>query len=231
MTRSVTIPAAFFALAAALAGCGRSQPIAASDPARGTLRAAKTDQTVLAEVGIENLPENVKLLTMGLQLKDGTVLYPETIRTLPEPLSDLAGAPRLDFAFEGQDEPVHAHPQVWMAVTFRLSKVTPSVNRSTFSVILGDADGEQGCRLGLSTSVFPRDGSPSLYACIIPPGLRRHDLAMSAPLPPRPLPPTVCFRLTEVPPRRRGVLRAKRIPVETAGDPDWRLRLAAMELQ
>ena len=231
MTRIVTIPAALFVLGAILAGCGRGPRLTAGDPARGTLRAVRTDSTVLAEVGIENLPENVKLLTMGLQLQDGTVLYPETIRSLPEPLSDLAGAPRIDFTFGGEGDRIRADPQLWLAVTFRLSKVSPSVDKSTFSLILGDADGEQGCRLGLSTSVFTRDGSPSLFACIIPPGLEPRDFALSPPLPPRALPPTVCFRLTQVSPRDGGELRAKMIPANTAGDPLWRLKLAAMELQ
>lgn len=232
MTRTVAIAAALLAAVAVLNGCARERGITVADPARGTLRAARTDGTVLAEIGIENIPENVKLLTMGLQLKDGTVLYPESICSLSQPSSDLVGAPRIDFAFSGDGEGVHVSPQLWLAVTFRLSKVFRSVDKSTFSVILGDADGEQGCRLGLSTSIFARDGSPSLFACIIPPGLDPNDFAQSPPLPPRAFAPTVCFRLTEAPSQRLGGgLRAKIIPADTAGDPSWRLRLVAMELQ
>ena len=226
MNRICAIPAAW-CLVVGLGGCGRGEAISTNNGARGTLRAARTNGTIVAEIGIENLPEDVKLITLGLQLKDGTVLYPQTVRSSSEPSGLLGDAPRVSFAFRGDREGAQAQPKLFVAVTFRVSKVFPSVDGSTFSVVLGDPDGEQACRLGISMSVFTRDGSPSLYGCAVLGDTEVPGAATALSAPQASAGPAVCFRLREMRSRPpRGALRAERIPTESAGDHLWRVRMA-----
>jgi len=210
---------------AALVGCSRGGGISTNDGARGTLRAARANGLVVAEVGIENLPADVKLITLGLQLKDGTVLYPRTVHSSPEPSDLLGDAPRMSFAFRDDAEGVRTKPKLFLAVTFPVSTVFPSLDGSTFTVVLGDPDGDQACRLGISTSIFARDGSPSLYGCaVLGDGEEPDPIAIPAARVSSG--PAACFRLTEVPSRPSGPLLARRVPLESAGDQLWRHHMA-----
>ena len=195
-----------------LGGCGRGERISISGPPRGSLQAARVGNVVIVQVGLADVPADVKLMTLGLKLGDGTAVYPKTIRMLNDPPRDLAAAPRVDFAFDG-DGPRRrgaAEPGLWVRVTFELEPPR-SADGSTFSLVLGDSETVAGCRMGITTSIFTRDGSPSLFGCILPE--ERLEEGSFLPLPRiRPQAPTVSFFFRELPDGRRKGELVKIVP-------------------
>ncbi len=157
--------------AASMSAAGLSEAALASrDPGRvlGSIRAARRGNRVLVEVGLENMPASTELVTMGLKLRDGTVLYPSTLGTLQRPLESLAGQPHANFAFgaEGPAEPVSVKPTTWLELTFDLPRRHATADESVFSIVLGAPEGMQACAMGITASIVTRDGSPSMTGCV-----------------------------------------------------------------
>lgn len=168
-------------------------------PVRGTLHASRAGKDVIVEVALADIPERVRMVAAGLKLSDGTVVYPKTVLTLPQPAAHRAAAPRVDFSFR-DGKITHltpADPTLCLRITYALEDEARSANRSTFTLVLGDPDTSLGCRMGLTTGVSTRDGGPLLLECI---GLDHG--AYLGPIPPQPpaprrLVPVVTFRFRE----------------------------------
>jgi hypothetical protein len=185
-------------------GCGRSKAISTEPAAHGTLRAERRDRTVIVEVGLGGIPESVKLVTLGLRLADGTAVFPRTVRVLGASRGDLAAAPKVEFGF-GPGWPGRAaapDAALWLQITFELDAGAGTADGSTFTLVLGDAETLQGCQLGITTSVFTRDGSPSLFGCIATEPFGQ-DAFLPMPPVPQPRPPVASFRFKEPPAARR----------------------------
>jgi len=201
MLRRVALSAAVMAVGVGMSGCGTQRPVTTDSPSRGTIRARRDGRTVIVQVGIENLPAQTQVLTVGLKLKDDSPVYPRTIRWLEGPGDDLAGTETLAFEFNGSGEPGTppadaVRPDRWLRVSFDLDNGLDHVDGGAFSMVLGDPDMAEGCHLGMTATIASSDGSPSLYSCLTPATPFGDD---SLPLPPAP----VCeaskasFRLAE----------------------------------
>lgn len=219
-----SLRAAWAALLAAglVSGCGGGRRIAAAGPACGTLRAGRSGRAVIVEVGLTNVPASTDLVTLGLKLGDGTAVFARTVRTQEGFSPELAAAPSITFSFDGAatEPPGRGEPQVWLQVTFELADGGRSADDSTFSLVLGDPETIDGCRMGITTSIFTRDGSPSLSGCIV----RDYEEVGVFPLPPPQAarPPAVSFRFAE-----RASVGPRALPIEIvpeiASADEWNL--------
>jgi len=218
---------ALFVLGSLLPGCGSRIAFSPESPSRGTLRAARVGRTVLVEVGLENVPANIDVVTLGLKLRDETPIYPRTIRRLDRPAGELSGSPRIDFEFGVGDAPRRApartRPDRWVEVTFELLNGVDDADGGAFSLTLGDPDMSEACRLGMTATIAARDGSPSLFSCLMPaePG---DDLLL--PLPPMPVASVskASFRLAE----RAAPSRVPIVPRQVAWHTVFRPKRLAM---
>ncbi len=189
------LPVALLGGACVLAGCNGGQAISPDEATVASLRAARMGQTVVVEVGLGRLPVSVRVVTLGLKLADGTVVPPGTVSLARSPAGKVVASPRLDFVFadSGVRCLASAHPDRWLVVTFDLGRRS-GVDGSLFSLVLGDPDAPGARRMGITTAVSVRDGSPSLFACIA-----LGDSVEAAGLPRRGRPPEASFRFDEQP--------------------------------
>jgi len=190
-------------LGALLAGCGKQPRLTIEAPPRGTIRAQRDGQTVVVELGLENVPADTEVLTLGLMLGDDTPIYPRTIRPFDGPDADLAASARLDFELSDSGtvttRPAAAvRPDRWIRLSYDLGPGVDGVAGGAFSLVLGDPDMAEGCRMGMTATIAARDGSPSLFSCLAPGDEGDGD---GFPLPPLPATalPKASFRLAERP--------------------------------
>ena len=146
---------------------GDARP-ASRGPAHGTLFASRRENVLLVDVNLWGVSDRVKTVSTGLKLRDGTVLAPQSVVLLGDATQYRPSVPRADFDFgQGRGQPGQGEPARCLRVAYELPNAPYTVNGATFTVILGEPEGNADCTVGITSAVSMRDGGPVPAGCAI----------------------------------------------------------------
>ena len=213
-----------------LAGCdGGQKAMSVAEPAgpalspHGQICAGRTGGKLTVEVALAGIPEDVKMIAMGMKLPGGEVVRPGAVAVLNGPTHDLDPSPRVGFSLAGDGgaPTAAARPELCLQVMYDLPAGAAAADGCVFSLSLGDPGDEMGCRMGVAAAVSTQGGDllPVDYSYVQPADRSGGD----CPLPPAPesRAKSMSFRLKETPgPAAAGAavsIRPVVVPASPAG--------------